>query len=49
MAPADNPQVVVVVMVPEVTFEGATAAQFATKIIAHYLRVQINNAIENTG
>jgi penicillin-binding protein 2 len=49
MAPADNPQVVVVVMVPEVTFEGATSAQFATKIIAHYLRVQINNAIENTG
>ena len=49
MAPADNPQVVVVVMVPDVTFEGATSAQFATKIIAHYLHAQINNAIENTG
>ena len=49
MAPADNPQIVVVVMVPDVTFEGATSAQFATKIIAHYLHVQINNAIENTG
>jgi len=49
MAPAEDPKVVVVVMVPDVTFEGATAAQFATKIIAHYLRVQINNAVENTG
>ncbi|HSQ30827.1 MAG TPA: penicillin-binding protein 2 [Gemmatimonadaceae bacterium] len=49
MAPAEDPKVVVVVMVPDVTFEGATAAQFATKIIAHYLRVQITNAIENTG
>ena len=49
MAPADNPQIVVVVMVPDVTFEGATSAQFATKIIAHYLHVQINNSIENTG
>lgn len=49
MAPADAPQIVVVVMVPNVTFEGATSAQFATKIIAHYLHKQINNTIENTG
>ena len=49
MAPADNPQIVVVVMVPDVTFEGATTAQFATKIIAHFLHTQINNAVENTG
>jgi cell division protein FtsI/penicillin-binding protein 2 len=49
MAPAENPQIVVVVMAPDVTFEGATMAQFATKIIAHYLHVQINNTIENTG
>ena len=49
MAPANDPQIVVVVMVPDVTFEGATSAQFATKIIAHYLHVQINNTIENTG
>ena len=36
-------------MVPNVTFEGATSATFATKIIAHYLHKQINNTIENTG
>ena len=33
MAPADAPQIVVVVMVPNVTFEGATTATYATKII----------------
>lgn len=49
MAPAQSPQIVVVVMVPNVTFEGATSATFATKIIAHYLHKQINNTIENTG
>ena len=49
MAPAENPQIVVVVMVPNVTFEGATSAGFATQIIAHYLHVQIMNTIENTG
>ena len=49
MAPAENPQIVVVVMVPNVTFEGATSAGFATRIIAHYLHVQITNTIENTG
>ena len=49
MAPAEDPQIVVVVMVPNVTFEGATSAGFATKIIAHYLHTQIANTIENTG
>jgi len=49
MAPAEAPQVVVVVMVPDVTFEGATSAGLATKIIQHYLHVQVNNKIENTG
>ena len=49
MAPAEAPRVVVVVMVPDVTFEGATSAGLATKIIAHYLHTQINNTIENTG
>ena len=49
MAPAEDPQIVVVVMVPNVTFEGATSAGFATKIIAHYLHAQIANTIENTG
>ena len=49
MAPAEDPQIVVVVMVPNVTFEGATSAGFATKIIAHYLHKQVNNTIENTG
>ena len=49
MAPAEDPQIVVVVMVPNVTFEGATTATFATKIIAHYLHTQITNTIENTG
>ena len=49
MAPAQAPQIVVVVMVPNVTFEGATTAQFATKIISHFLHKQVNNTIENTG
>ena len=49
MAPADDPQIVVVVMVPNVTFEGATAAGFATKIMGHYLHKQLNNTIINTG
>jgi penicillin-binding protein 2 len=49
MAPAEDPQIVVVVMVPNVTFEGATSARFATQIIAHYLHTQVTNTIENTG
>jgi penicillin-binding protein 2 len=49
MAPADSPKVVVVVMVPNVTFEGATSAGLATKIIAHYLHLQVANTILNTG
>jgi cell division protein FtsI/penicillin-binding protein 2 len=49
MAPANNPEVVVVVMVPNVTFEGSTAAGLATKIIAHYLHKQVTNTIANTG
>ena len=49
MAPAESPKIVVVVMIPNVTFEGATSAVLATKIIAHYLHARVNNAIENTG
>lgn len=50
MAPANDPKIVVIVMAPDVTFEGATSAQFATKIMAHYLHVKINaNSIQNTG
>ena len=49
MAPAENPQIVVVVMVPNVTFEGSTSAGFATKIMAHYLHVQFVNTAEVTG
>lgn len=49
MAPATDPRIVVVVMVPNVTFEGATSAGFATKIMAHYLHVQFVNTAENTG
>jgi len=49
MAPADNPQIGVVVMVPNVVFEGATSAGLATKIIAHYLHTQVANTIQNTG
>jgi penicillin-binding protein 2 len=49
MAPADDPKIVVVVMVPNVTFEGSTSARFATQIIQHYLHAQIANTIENTG
>jgi penicillin-binding protein 2 len=47
MAPADDPKVVVVVMFPDVEFEGSTAAGFATKIIARYLHMQVDqNSIE---
>jgi penicillin-binding protein 2 len=49
MAPAEDPKIVVVVMVPNVTFEGATSAGLATKIIAHYLHLQVANTIQNTG
>jgi len=49
MAPAEDPKIVVVVMVPNVTFEGSTSARFATQIIQHYLHAQIANTIENTG
>jgi penicillin-binding protein 2 len=49
MAPADAPKIVVVVMVPNVTFEGSTSARFATKIIEHYLHTQVSNTIQNTG
>ena len=45
MAPAEAPKIVVVVMVPNVTFEGATSAGIATKIIAHYLHTQVANTI----
>ncbi len=50
MAPAENPKVVVVVMFPDVEFEGSTAAGFATKIIERYLKVKVDDAsIERTG
>ncbi|HXT18775.1 MAG TPA: penicillin-binding protein 2 [Gemmatimonadaceae bacterium] len=50
MAPAEDPKIVVIVMAPDVTFEGSTSARFATKIIAHYLHVKVDdNSIENTG
>ncbi len=49
MAPAEAPKIVVVVMVPNVTFEGATSARLATKIIEHYLHTQVSNTIANTG
>jgi penicillin-binding protein 2 len=49
MAPAEAPKVVVVVMVPDVTFEGSTAARLATQVIGHYLHMRINNTVENTG
>jgi penicillin-binding protein 2 len=48
MAPADDPQVVVVVMIPNVTFEGSGSAHYASKIIAHYLHKQVANTIINT-
>jgi penicillin-binding protein 2 len=50
MAPANDPKIIVIVMAPEVTFEGSGSARFATKIMAHYLHVPINeNSVENTG
>lgn len=50
MAPAEDPKIVVVVMFPDVEFEGATAAGFATKIIERYLHIRVDDAsIERTG
>jgi penicillin-binding protein 2 len=50
MAPAEAPKIVVVVMFPEVTFEGSGAAHFATKIIERYLHTKVDEAsIERTG
>jgi cell division protein FtsI/penicillin-binding protein 2 len=49
MAPAEDPQIVVVVMIPDVTFEGSGSAHFASAIIAHYLHKQVGNTIINTG
>lgn len=50
MAPADAPKIVVVVMFPDVEFEGSTAAGFATKIIERYLHTKVDDAsIERTG
>jgi penicillin-binding protein 2 len=49
MAPAEDPKIVVVVMIPNVTFEGSTSAHLATAIMAHYLKVQVNNTVINTG
>jgi penicillin-binding protein 2 len=47
MAPAEAPKIVVVVMFPEVTFEGSGAARFATKIIERYLHTKVDeNSIE---
>jgi cell division protein FtsI/penicillin-binding protein 2 len=47
MAPADAPKIVVVVMFPDVEFEGSTAAGFATKIIERYLHTKVDeNSIE---
>jgi len=49
MAPADDPQIVVVVMIPNVTFEGSGSAHYASQIIAHYLHKRVANTIINTG
>lgn len=50
MAPAEAPKIVVIVMFPDVPFEGSTAAGFATKIMERYLKVKVNDAsIERTG
>ena len=48
MAPEEDPQIVVVVMIPNVTFEGSGSAHYASKIIAHYLHKQVANTIINT-
>jgi penicillin-binding protein 2 len=49
MAPAEDPQIVVVVMIPNVTFEGSGSAHYASKIIEHYLHKKVANTILNTG
>ena len=48
-APAEDPQVVVVVMMEHVTFEGSTSAGVATKIIGHYLHVNPVNDVQTQG
>ena len=49
MAPAEAPKIVVVVMIPDVTFEGSTSARLATAIIQHYLHTQVSNNVLTSG
>jgi len=42
MAPAEAPKIVVVVMFPDVEFEGSGAAHFATAIIERYLHTKVD-------
>ena len=48
-APVDDPKIVVVVMLPDVTFHGSIPALLASKIISRYLHKQTVSAIQTEG
>jgi len=48
-APANDPKIVVVVLMDKVTFEGSTSARFATQIMSHYLHMNLQSQILTTG
>jgi penicillin-binding protein 2 len=48
-APANNPQIVVVVLMDKVPFEGSTSARFATQIMSHYLHTKLMNQVQTEG
>src|SRR5205814_2164985 len=48
-APADNPSIVVAIMLENVTFHGSVSAGLASKIMGHYLHVQLSSQVQTEG
>ena len=48
-APADDPKIVVAVMLEYVPFHGSVTARMATAIISRYLHVQAQNSVQTEG
>jgi penicillin-binding protein 2 len=48
-APADDPKIVVAVMLEYVPFHGSVTARMATAIISRYLHVQASNTVQTEG
>jgi cell division protein FtsI/penicillin-binding protein 2 len=48
-APADNPKIVVAVMLEYVPYHGSVTAHMASAIISRYLKVQAQSAINTEG